>query len=179
MKRSLGVSLFVVCLGLAYLDTKGYRDALDDFASIATPEILKADRESTKKDVEAIIKCRNGQGELAGMPDERSRDCIIPALHAIRSENGAVVGVTQASLWLIKNPRDDDMRRAAMAAMSHGWEAYKRSLPLYIAQQRVIDARRKSFILRLADQGSETGSLVDFRFEHLRQIEAKLVAAGV
>ena len=175
MKKHVGNGLVFVALiatsGAAYLDTKNYRDELQKFSDVALPKTIGKEMATTKKDVEMIMRC----GDVSTL-NEKWRDCMIPTLHAVRSENGAVVGVTQATSWLKNHPTDDAMRAAATAAMKQGQDAYERYLPIYAAQQRVIDARRSSFVLHLVDGRDDTGSLLDFRVHALRKVESSLAA---
>ena len=178
MKKHVGNGLVFVALiatsGAAYLDTKNYRDELQKFSDVALPRTIGKEM-ATKKDVEEIMRCGEARGDVS-MLNEKWRDCMIPTLHAVRSENGAVVGVTQATSWLKNHPTDETMRAAATAAMTQGQAAYERYLPIYAAQQRVIDARRRSFVLYLVDGRDDTGSLLDFRVQELRKIGLLLAA---
>lgn len=179
MKQNVGKALALVAIlatsGATYLDTKNYRDELQKFSDVALPKTIGDKMATTKKEVSEIMRCGDARGDVSTL-NEKWRDCMIPTLHAVRSENGAVVGVMQATSWLKNHPADDAMRAAATAAMTQGQAAYERYLPIYAAQQRVIDARRSSFVLHLVDGRDDMGSLLEFHVQALRKIESSLAA---
>lgn len=170
----LGVALFV------YLDTSAYRTAVREFKVVASPAVLKHELNTTSKDFGKVVNCdsQSVQAQLTAR-DNDWRSCFVPVLHSIESEGGAIVATMHAISWLKKHPKDSDMRSAATYAISRGWTAYERNLPVLTAQQRVIDARHKSKVLRLVDGQIEAGSLVEIRAQVLRKIEADIAATNV
>lgn len=145
------LTVTAVALSLSiWIDTGPYRAAQRELASTASIEYF----ENLKRDVELELQrsdeCKNPELYIAEEADKR-RPCLIEALSHTKTVAGTYITAMKASMWLGKNPEDEQVRSAALASIANARSRMVQSMKQYERLWNLTEAHDSSIFLSLID----------------------------
>lgn len=163
--------LFVELLALlvlALIDLTPYWRQLDALSTKLTPSAVLASKNLVKTDLDQIFSCH----DLLETSEAKARTCFLDAMPRTKTAMGALAFSDFASVWLMKHPKDEDFRSAALASINQGrTELITERAWRFDPVDQLEEARDRSVVLRLVGEPRSTTTLFNFMSDKLDQAE--------
>lgn len=156
------VALSLLIFVFAWIDTSAYRTQTIAFQESVKMSSMDQSQNNLATDIKNLGECNSHMKYLPGTTeisyDEHWRGCMLNALSKTKSWVGALSFSTNAGIWLENHKDDEQMRSAAMAAISRGRTDllnYKHSIGDKL--ENLTEIHDQSILYRLVDGRLYTG----------------------